>query len=274
MTVVLPDETRYISFRGTDDNLVAWKGGLQHGQPRRGPRSDGRGELPHARRLALRGQDARRRAFQGRQPRRLRAAMHNPEELQERIIEIYNNDGPGFRESVRGLPEYQRIAPKICTLVPQYSLVGVLLSHDADFEIVKSTETGISAHNGYTWEVLGTSCPLRGLRLPAAGVSTTPSTAGRTAGPAAAPGADGRRFDALAATGAKTPHGHRAEGPQGAHRRAGPLRRRGLSASSFVDSMELLFKEYAASAKRPCPWAGCGAERRPPIEARAPPARS
>ena len=41
--------------------------------------------------------------------------------------------------------------------MPQYSLVGVLLSHDADFEIVESTETGISAHNGYTWEVLGTS---------------------------------------------------------------------------------------------------------------------
>ena len=25
MTVVLPDETRYIAFRGTDDTLVAWK---------------------------------------------------------------------------------------------------------------------------------------------------------------------------------------------------------------------------------------------------------
>ena len=40
--------------------------------------------------------------------------------------------------------------------MPQYSLVGVLLSHDGDFEIVESNETGISAHNGYTWEVLGT----------------------------------------------------------------------------------------------------------------------
>ena len=182
------------------------------------------------------------------------AAMHNPEELQERIIEIYNNDGPGFRESVRGLPEYQRIAPKIRTLVPQYSLVGVLLSHDADFEIVESTETGISAHNGYTWEVLGTSfvrCEDFAFR----------SRVFNDAVHGWADGLDLQQrqeltdavFDALAATGAKTLTDLTEQKVRKALTAARDLFGDEDQRELFVDSMELLFKEYAASAKRALP---------------------
>ena len=182
------------------------------------------------------------------------AAMHNPEELQERIIEVYNNDGPGFRESVRGLPEYQRIAPKIRTLVPQYSLVGVLLSHDADFEIVKSTETGISAHNGYTWEVLGTSfvrCEDFAFR----------SRVFNDAVHGWADGLDLQQrqeltdavFDALAATGAKTLTDLTEQKVRKALTAARDLFGDEDQRELFVDSMELLFKEYAASAKRALP---------------------
>ena len=53
MTIVLPDETRFIAFRGTDDNIVAWKEDFNMGSARRRARADGRGELSHARGLAL-----------------------------------------------------------------------------------------------------------------------------------------------------------------------------------------------------------------------------
>lgn len=155
LTISIGDGTRFISFRGTDDTIVAWKEDFNIGSfdvvpaqayaetylSRAAWRFDGQfrvGGHSKGGNLAV------------------YAAMKNPPELQDRIIEIFNNDGPGFRESVRGNPEYQRIQPRLRTLVPQYSLVGMLLSHDDDFEIVESCERGISAHNGFTWQVLGT----------------------------------------------------------------------------------------------------------------------
>ena len=253
MTVVLPDETRYIAFRGTDDNLVAWKEDFNMGSLDAVPaQTDAASYLMRA---AWRFEGRMRVGGHSKGGNlAVYAAMHNPEELQERIIEIYNNDGPGFRESVRGLPEYQRIAPKIRTLVPQYSLVGVLLSHDADFEIVESTETGISAHNGYTWEVLGTSfvrCEDFAFRS-------------RVFNDAVHGWADGLNlqqrqeltdavFDALAATGAKTLTDLTEQKVRKALTAARDLFRDEDQRELFVDSMELLFKEYAASAKRALP---------------------
>ena len=253
MTVVLPDETRYIAFRGTDDTLVAWKEDFNMGSLDAVPaQTDAASYLMRAAwrfngRMRVGGHSKGGNLA-------VYAAMHNPEELQERIIEVYNNDGPGFRESVRGLPEYQRIAPKIHVLVPQYSLVGVLLSHDADFEIVESTETGISAHNGYTWQVRGT----RFVRCADFAFRT------RVYNDAIHGWADGLDlqqrqeltdavFGALEATGAKTLTDLTEQKVRKALAAAKDLFGDEEQRELFMDSMELLFKEYAASARRALP---------------------
>ena len=40
--------------------------------------------------------------------------------------------------------------------MPQSSIVAVLLEHDVNYKIVKSSSKGLLQHDGYTWEVLGT----------------------------------------------------------------------------------------------------------------------
>ena len=253
MTIVLPDETRFIAFRGTDDNIVAWKEDFNMGSLDAVPaQTDAASYLMRA---AWRF-DGKMRVGGHSKGGNLAvyAAVHNPEELQERIIAVYNNDGPGFRESVRDLPEYQRIAERIHTLVPQYSLVGVLLSHDGDFEIVESNETGISAHNGYTWEVLGT----RFVRCEDFSFRT------RVFNDAVHGWADGLDlqqrqeltdavFGALEATGAKTLTDLTDQKVRKALTAARDLFGDEEQRELFMDSMELLFKEYAASAKRALP---------------------
>lgn len=77
-------------------------------------------------------------------------------ELSERLLDVYNFDGPGFRYTVKDDPGYQRIRDKIRMVIPQYAMVGVLLTNDSDYEIVESNETGTAAHNGFTWQVKGT----------------------------------------------------------------------------------------------------------------------
>ena len=253
MTIVLPDETRFIAFRGTDDNIVAWKEDFNMGSLDAVPaQPDAASNLMRA---AWRF-DGKIRVGGHSKGGNLAvyAAVHNPVELQERIIEVYYNDGPGFRESVRDLPEYQRSAARIHTLVPQYSLVGVLLSHDGDFEIVESNETGISAHNGYTWEVLGT----RFVRCEDFSFRT------RVFNAAVHGWADGLDlqqrqeltdavFGALEATGAKTLTDLTDQKVRKALTAARDLFGDEEQRELFMDSMELLFKEYAASAKRALP---------------------
>ena len=154
VTVLVPDGTAFVAFRGTDDTLVAWKEDFYMGSMRTVPAQE-----EAAAYLC-------RAAWRYEQPLRVGghskggnlsvyAAMSAPEEVQARLLDVYNNDGPGFRDSVGGTEGYRRVRERIHTILPQYSLVGVLLKTDDDFEIVESCETGLSAHNGFTWQVKG-----------------------------------------------------------------------------------------------------------------------
>lgn len=166
MSILLSDGTRFVNFRGTDDTIVAWKENFNMGVEDAVPAQ--RDAAAYLAREAWRWSEPLRVGGHSKGGNlAVYSALHADTEVQDRILNIYNNDGPGFRESVQSSPAYQRIRSRLTTLVPQYSLVGMLLSHDDEFEIVKSDETGISAHNGFTWEVLGTSfvrCPDFALR--------------------------------------------------------------------------------------------------------------
>ena len=72
----------------------------------------------------------------------------------EKIIEIYNNDGPGFSDKIIESKEYQEIINKVHTYIPQTSIIGRLLKHKEKTTIVKSIETGIMQHDLYSWQVI------------------------------------------------------------------------------------------------------------------------
>ena len=79
------------------------------------------------------------------------AAFCEPEH-KERIVQVYNNDGPGFREEIIQSPEFQEILPKIHTVAPQSSIIGQLLSNPAEQHVIHSTAKGILQHDAMTWE--------------------------------------------------------------------------------------------------------------------------
>ncbi len=75
--------------------------------------------------------------------------------MQDRIIKVYNNDGPGFKSSRLKTKEYNAMQDKIDTIVPQTSIIGMLLEHEEEYIVIKSNETLIMQHDPYSWEVLG-----------------------------------------------------------------------------------------------------------------------
>lgn len=152
--IKLSDGTVYVAFRGTDETIIGWKENFTMSFQTTIP-----SQLEAVRYLE---DTATTLAF----PLRLgghskggnlavyAAVMCNPD-IKARIIEVYNNDGPGFvPEFIRSQP-YANIREKIRTIVPKLSIVGMLLEHEDPQMIVKSNQSLIMQHDTFSWEVMG-----------------------------------------------------------------------------------------------------------------------
>ena len=84
------------------------------------------------------------------------AAVFAEEEVKTRIINVYNNDGPGFADDITNTKEYKEMIEKVHTYIPQSSVIGRLLNHEEKYTVVKSIQKGIMQHDLYSWQVQGT----------------------------------------------------------------------------------------------------------------------
>ena len=73
--------------------------------------------------------------------------------VQDRIIQIDNFDGPGFQDEIIQSKAYQNMLPRIHSYIPHYSFFGIVLSHEENYTVVKSQETGMMQHNAYSWQI-------------------------------------------------------------------------------------------------------------------------
>lgn len=156
LTAELPDGTLYLSFRGTDDTIAGWREDFEMSFLDQVP----------AQREAAAYVEAAARQYRRKRLRlgghskggnlAVYSGVHCPAAVQRRILAVYNNDGPGFRASLLNRPEHIRLAGRITTIVPESSVVGMLMEHEEDYTVVKSSQLGLLQHDGFSWEVLGT----------------------------------------------------------------------------------------------------------------------
>ena len=76
--------------------------------------------------------------------------------VKDRIINIYNNDGPGLRKKEIESKYYKSINHKLISIIPNYSMVGLLLRHNNNYRVVKSTKRSVYAHDMATWLIENT----------------------------------------------------------------------------------------------------------------------
>ncbi len=157
ITFLLGEGTAVVTFRGTDDTLVGWKEDMNMCfMP----------EIP-AQAMAVQYLTRIANTHDGKLITAghskggnlaVYAAVHSEPHVRERIVKIYSNDGPGFGTNILNDPVYLEMRPRIHSLVPQSSIVGMLLEHDENYTVVKSRQkTGFLQHNGLSWEILGNS---------------------------------------------------------------------------------------------------------------------
>lgn len=153
MEFLLPDGTSYVAFRGTDDSIVGWKEDFM---------------------LTLEEVEAERQAvaylnnIASGSDRRIRVGGHSKgghlamyaaamcdAGVRERIINIYSNDGPGFMEKVAKSKAMKDICPKLISIIPEESVVGLLMVPVCTPIVVKSTAISVAQHNPATWCIEG-----------------------------------------------------------------------------------------------------------------------
>ena len=156
-TLILPDGTNVILFRGTDDTFAGWIEDLDIYTKKGIP----------SHQLAVDYINSAAEKFDGDiivcghskgGNVALYGAMYCDEKAKSRIKAIYNNDGPGFHSfDYINSREYKELLPKYKHYIPNSSLVGVLLAHDDDYTVVKSSRLlGPMQHDIATWQIDGT----------------------------------------------------------------------------------------------------------------------
>ena len=78
-----------------------------------------------------------------------------PMKVRDRIQTVYSFDGPGFTDYILSRPGYQELRTRICTFVPQSSVVGLLLGHEEPHTVIQSNQEGLFQHDLYSWQILG-----------------------------------------------------------------------------------------------------------------------
>jgi len=152
LTIYINDASCFVAYRGTDISVIGWKenfnmcfkevipsqleavgylekmASLVTGHLRVGGHSKG-GNLA------------------------MYAASQCDKHIQKRIITVYSNDAPGFHDKVIESGGFNAIKDRICSYVPQSSVIGMFLKQGYDNIVIKSSQSGLMQHDLYSWEV-------------------------------------------------------------------------------------------------------------------------
>lgn len=83
------------------------------------------------------------------------AAMQADEKVREKIITVYDFDGPGVREKEFNSDQFQTLIPKIKKFTPEVSVIGMILYSTPNYTVVKSDYKGILQHHAMSWQCFG-----------------------------------------------------------------------------------------------------------------------
>ena len=151
-TFILNDGTAYVAYRGTDSYFVGWKEDFNMAYTCPVPAQEEGvyflntvGALLSSRlRIGGHSKGGNLAVY---------AAMKCNTDIQNRIIDIFCHDGPGFREEVFASSDYRKIKDRIHLFVPQSALIGLLSEQHEKYVVIKSNRMGIMQHDPYSWLV-------------------------------------------------------------------------------------------------------------------------
>ncbi len=152
LCVMLPNNTIYVAYEGTDSNVSGWEEDfmiaykfpvqsqklaieyLNMVTPLFGPKMYVGGHSKGGN-LAL------------------VAAMYCKSRVFRKIIHVYSNDGPGLRLKELDSLRYKKVSNKFTHIVPEQSFIGMLYNSKENYRVIKSNKKKLFQHNAVSWLV-------------------------------------------------------------------------------------------------------------------------
>lgn len=154
VTYILDINLSLIAYRGTDDNIVGWKEDFNLAIMDEVPAQKDAYEY-----LRIAARNIKGKFYLGGHSKggnlSVYAASKMTQTVKNRIIGIFNEDGPGFDEKKLQSEEFKSIMPLVQSYYPQFSIVGILFSNNGRYSVVKSDEQGVMQHDPFSWNVIG-----------------------------------------------------------------------------------------------------------------------
>ena len=153
ITFLLEDGTIYVAFRGTDETIVGWKEDFN--MIRQYPIPSQSYAVKYLNMVADR---IKQPLYVGGHSKggnlAIYSAMKCKPDIQDKIIRVYNMDGPGFRREVLEECGYERIVDRVVKILPHSSFFGMLFEWDMRYQVVESNSFGLMQHDPFSWQVV------------------------------------------------------------------------------------------------------------------------
>ncbi len=142
----------FIVYRGTDDSIVGWKEDCQLAYMDSVP-----AQLDALAYFGTAASALKGNFYLGGHSKGGNLALYSAakaeSKLQNRILSIYDNDGPGFPEDFFISPGYLAIADRLKTFVPRLSIVGMLFSNGGNYVTVENDlKDMVMQHDPFSWQ--------------------------------------------------------------------------------------------------------------------------
>ncbi len=153
VTFFLGATSIYVSFRGTDETIIGWKEDFNMGFMKSIPSQKkalaylkGVARYTEQGRLILGGHSKGGNLA-------IYAAACAPPHIQRRIRRVYSFDGPGFRKQFYEQAGFMRIEDRYSKIMPEQSLIGMLLKNYRNYRVVQSYRAGVMQHDLLQWKI-------------------------------------------------------------------------------------------------------------------------
>ena len=149
----------FVAFRGTDATIVGWRENFDMSYMMPVPAQQSAVDY-----LNQTAKGVFRKFWLGGHSKGGNLAIYsgmfcNPK-VQKKIIKINSFDGPGFNRKVVNDTSYLAIKDRISAFVPVSSVVGMLMEHEEDYQVVESNGFSFVQHEGLMWRISGTKFEL------------------------------------------------------------------------------------------------------------------
>ena len=154
VTIHISDREMYVSYIGTDSTINGWKEDFNMAFMDSVPcQIEGKKYLEKVahdylnKKLRIGGHSKGGNVA-------IYSAITVSKNIRNRIIKVYNYDGPGFSKETISKYKGEDILNRIETYIPQDSVIGRVLNHEEKCRVILSLEKGIYEHDIYSWQVL------------------------------------------------------------------------------------------------------------------------